>query len=559
MIDSMFHPLDEIRLVGHTWHGLAEGGASSPTVRMTQDGPPFALPFPAPTLTFSGGTHLLKAPGIGPVPLSPEVLEAERAEGRAWQNYGLISGEDLIWNGKALLGWVYIDVAGDRWLIRPYGPNSIRTGTVVEGTPATLQFRVTRFGIVNEPADTPVEIETTLTDIGQAALPGWVLPANSTLRLFINSISSTGDRVVVAVQSIGPIQHSWYPLGYWMLTVTGDGPHFTLSVEVLKTRAEVMPALVTGGSTPPERMFAYEELEEAVPDSSRRKFTIVGSKWTVPIGIQRGLPLGSGQHDMGIVGRIVSMVFDADDVLRVITADLVSVCDYDFPDYTIISTGARYSSGPSDRDTTTSRTCTSTTTLELVVRVDGAERSRTKYTATQSSTWSTHSYYVQAGLGTESTEQASSNRAHRLQAEGDETHEGSMSRTHTRAPDRPYLGESSWLPRRAAFIEDGSRIQAQVRWVQDTDPSDNWPWYELTLGVLRSGNHLACVGTALSIAQTDEHPSSTRNYTPAVVSPRSVWLGDGRTDLYGRLAAYEPYRDEIATGSRDEFRLPCWI
>ena len=33
MIETMLHPLDEIRAAGHTWHGLAEGGAFSPTVQ----------------------------------------------------------------------------------------------------------------------------------------------------------------------------------------------------------------------------------------------------------------------------------------------------------------------------------------------------------------------------------------------------------------------------------------------------------------------------------------------------------------------------------------------
>lgn len=561
MIDSMLHPLDEIKLVGHTWHGLAEGGAYSPTVRMAQGAPAFALPFSAPPDTFRVGstTHLQKKPGIGPVPLSPEVLSAERAQGRAWQNYGLLSGIDLIWNGHVLNGWPYVDAAGDRWLIRPYGPNSIRTGTVVAGSPATLQFRVTRFGIVGEPVDTPVEIETILADIGQDSLPDWEPPSGSALGLFINSISSSGDRVVVAIYSTAEDLNWWYPLGYWLLTVTGDGPHFTVVAEVLKRRTEVFPAFTSSGSAVTEYAFAYDELEttETYPPGSgttRRKYTIVGSKWT-PATLSNHLPLGSGVHSCQYTGRIVNMVFDADDVLRTITADVTSSCDYSFPDYTIVSTGARYSTGPSDRDTTTSRTCSSTSTLELVLRVDGLERNRTTYTRTQSSTWGSHSYYLPDGVSTRGTSHAERSTGHHLQAEGDVDQVGGVSASATATEGQPQIGESGWTPRGASFIQMSEQIQVQAHWGIDTAAGGSWPWDELTLRAYRHGNHLVASATELSI----ESPSSTRRYTPAVVSPRSVWLGNGVPNLYARSATYEPYRDEIATGVGDELRSPCWI
>ncbi|MCY1283227.1 hypothetical protein D9M70_321000 [compost metagenome] len=572
MIETHFHPLDEIQAFAHTWHGLAEGGPISPTVMV--GGVRWPLPFEAPHVGFGlnidagADTHLLQVPDIGPVPLSPEELAAEAAQGRVWQNYALLSGGELQLFGRKLGGWVCIDPAGARWLVRPSGFNSLHGGQVVPGEVANFQLRVVPFGYLDEPAATPVELEVALADVGQAGIPGWTPAGDSLFPLGLNSISSDGRRVVVHIRNQFNFEgtRELFPVGYLLLTLSGTGPHFTLSMEVLRTRAQCFPVFVSEGTACPTKWvkFVTEDQEVEQPPGSgftETKTKHTGVTYEEPVAPTDfyNRPVGSGTHTHRYEGRVATVVFDDTDTLRTFTVDLESTCTYSLPSYSFESSGYIWSNihsyTPHDLDTKLNRTYSGSSAVNWILRLDGVEMERVTYSLEQSGNELIHLYYVPGPGGGEfveaqQTRTASFGTDQRLELRGLAPLEGSV------ASGEPGSGMFGTYPQRQARFGPGSGEEPDLfrcRYTLTVHPSLGWP--SVGLRALRHSNQIAAVEVALF----DQPAGLGEVYTARLVAAGATWEGDGVPDAFRRESTYEPKQQLIATTANEELRSPCWI
>ncbi len=545
MIETGFHPLDEIRQFGFTWHGLAEGGAHSP--KITIDGVTRALPFNAPTVPFAGDidsggdTHLLQVPDIGPVPFTPEELAAEAAEGRVWQNYALISGGNLDLFGKSLGGWVCIDPAGKRWLVRTSGFSSFMGGEVTPGESATFHFSVVPFGYLNEPAAAAVEFETVLADVGQADIPIYVPPINSLFQLGINSISSDGRRVIVYIRNRWNFQGTRraFPIGYLLLTLSGDGPDFVPTMEVLYTRADCFPLLVTEGTVAEAKGWDFEAESDTVekPPGSGNMVTrtwYTGLKYVAAGAGIANVNLGAGDGAQAYKGRIITVVFDEFDVIRTFYLDASSSNASSFPEFSFSSSGYLYSDGTGDLTYEMHRSTSAFTTVDWIVRKDDLEVERVTWSATQS--------------GTEGTGGNTLTSIQRLEIRGLDPMENTVSFP-SGAPfgDKPFAGpllisSSGPIP----HLFDG-------RWIWTLNDEIGWP--EVVFGVERHSNQVVAITAVLR----DLDESRFANYTTRVVATGATWDGEGEDEAFTRVSTYEPKRKLITTDASGELDAPCWI
>ncbi|CDF82656.1 hypothetical protein PKB_1291 [Pseudomonas knackmussii B13] len=240
--------LGEVRWWGHSIHGLAMVGSSSPVYKAS--GLQFALPAEiAGSLVDAtvgipnedqGNVHLVKVPGIAELDIAEEEVAAELQEGRVWQNYALLSGPKQALAGQALKGWVCIDPANKRWLVKPTGTPSLRYGSIAAGGSLSLSFDITPFGYVGDPVAAPVSIGGILGALGQENPPDLVAPNGSMLVMRISSIASHGRSVVIALMPNRtlPADIRDLPYGFLQLDLVGNGPNFTVALSVLHTRIE---------------------------------------------------------------------------------------------------------------------------------------------------------------------------------------------------------------------------------------------------------------------------------------------------------------------------------
>ncbi|BAU76125.1 hypothetical protein [Metapseudomonas furukawaii] len=553
MIESHFHPLDEIETFGFTWHGLAEGGSYNP--KITINGVKRTLPFSAPSTPLGGDidslgdTHLLQAPGIGAVPLTEEQLAAELAEGRAWQNYALISGGSLHLFGQALGGWVCIDPAGKRWLVRTYGATSFTGGEVTPGEAATFNFRVLPFGYLDDAPSAPVEFSGTLEDIGQAAIPTYEPPVNSLFQLGINSISSDGRRVIVYIRNRWNFTgtRSAFPIGYLLLTLEGNGPTFTPVLEVLYTRADCFPKWEEEGPRSELKGWVFEaesDVIELPPGSGN----MVTRTWYTGLNY---VGAGEGREDVSIgspdvverwAGRIVTVVFDELDEIRTFTLSAESSCTGSFPEFTFTSSGYLYSdSTPSTLVWEMSRPTNSYTTVDWVIRLDGVEVERVTWSAAQSGT-------ERRGSDVAAEDHWTLTTTARLEIRGAQTLEHTVD----------YPGGSQFGPRAFSgpLLTSASRPDSHLyngRWIWRLDSLTGWE--DAVFSVQRHCNQVVAVGVSLR----NESAQVFEAYTTRVLATGASWDGEGQNEIYTRVSTYEPKKKIIVTDASGAFDGPCWI
>lgn len=348
MEDFLDHPLDEISAFGCTVHGLV---VSQRRVGQTW----WPLPsgyfdslrvIPERHVEDFGDTHLLRVPGQPELDWPAEVLEAEAAAGRVWQNYALLSGMGPGLFGRALKGWVYIDDQGLRWLIRPADFYPSPWGdSLLQGGAANLAFTVRPFGELGVETAEPWMVSTTLADIGQANPPGigsfaGTPQGGTTLYMRVASISSTGRQMIIGLYpSITYINDRRdLPYGFLLLSVTGSGQSIAVTLEVLRTRAQTLGAFSSndGGSIVPtvlEPSFDVTvtdlQLDGAGQVIHAEADIIVSGYSLIPAGSR---PPGSGTHELivnlgnasserQVNGRIVALLFDDMDGMVEFTAE----------------------------------------------------------------------------------------------------------------------------------------------------------------------------------------------------------------------------------------------
>lgn len=350
MIDS---PLDggEVVRFGNTLHGLMNattqrveiGGVERPLPAAYQAWRDFSGSAGIQGADF-GDTHLVRVPGVAPLGMSPEELAAELAAGRAWQNYALLSGPHQMVFGHPLSGWIYIDEAGGRWLVRQSGgPSIINYGQVGVAQSLGITLSITPFGDIGAEPVSPIHVQASLADIGQANPPGVTAERGDVLHLRVTSISSHGRRAIIALYPlrIAGTQMIDYdprdlPYGWLSLELSGSGQAIAATLAVLRTRTQALGQRIR--STPVSQpLKAALTLTGGCSISGDR---VVGS-WSasaelVPHGA--GLPSLIGtdtgyfyNHQLEnrdeLDHRIVCLVFDdADDVREIsVTATAVTL------------------------------------------------------------------------------------------------------------------------------------------------------------------------------------------------------------------------------------------
>lgn len=350
MIDS---PLDggEVVRFGNTLHGLMNAttqrveisGVERPLPAVYQAWRDFSGSAGIQGADF-GDTHLVRVPGVAPLGMSPEELAAELAAGRAWQNYALLSGPHQMVFGHPLSGWIYIDEAGGRWLVRQSGgPSIINYGQVGVAQSLGITLSITPFGDIGAEPVSPIHVQASLADIGQANPPGVTAERGDVLHLRVTSISSHGRRAIIALYPlrIAGTQMIDYdprdlPYGWLSLELSGSGQAIAATLAVLRTRTQALGQRIR--STPVSQpLKAALTLTGGCSISGDR---VVGS-WSasaelVPHGA--GLPSLIGtdtgyfyNHQLEnrdeLDHRIVCLVFDdADDVREIsVTATAVTL------------------------------------------------------------------------------------------------------------------------------------------------------------------------------------------------------------------------------------------
>lgn len=336
MIETQFHPLDEIKLFGHTVHGLIRGTVSLKTYEV--DG--VLHPLPAGYDLGFGGTpgvlQIVRHPGAPAVELEPEVNAVEREAGRVWQNFALLQRSGSIF-GQTPGGWIYIDADGARWLIRPV---SLPLATV--GSGLAIDFTIRPFGYLDEPAVEPREVEAGLAGIGQS-----ITSPSSQRFLSLHTVNSSGSHAVLmmSMPTLG------VPMGFLSVSVSGAGDEIALELSVLRTEAETLGEwsnTLTSNSAPTT---SWRLAAEPVPlITGDYEFPPSGATITfTPTGVvaRPGGELGGAEatvmtahHEAGRTGRLMALIYDNADELVPLTYDTEYVLDTDYPDFDVEVSGS---------------------------------------------------------------------------------------------------------------------------------------------------------------------------------------------------------------------------
>lgn len=407
MITDHLHPLDDVTLFGHCIHGLVSGSINEAFVEV--DGVQFPIP-PTPTYRHGTGTlQIVRHPAAGPVALSPEVLAAERAQGRVWQNFALVKGffgTGVIY-GQQVDGWIFIDSLGQRWLAQ-----ITSQPLAVVGSPYSLTVSMKPFGYLDGAPDgmEPVDLTLTCADILQEG--------SATRRLLPGMANSLGTQRLLQMVPTSPANA--LPSGYLQINLTDvEGvPSGTLTV--LRSQAQMRGDWDTNatGITGASQLFTAHNLLVAAEISPPiDRFPPGGGSATVTVtGIDEVSdnlsPLdqyrkGSPSLSCGRTGRILCLAFDDSDELVPITFDTRYVYDASYPDWAGSASGTLTSSGDDQNlnyqawtvavapAVTASRTVSEAVESTIIIRRAGVEvcrvENRRSFSATLTATLAAYS------------------------------------------------------------------------------------------------------------------------------------------------------------------------
>lgn len=248
---------------GCPWHGLVQAGSLT-----LPNGASMAYPQPAaPVAVISGSpvsmpdtlgsTYRVAVPGLPDVSRTPDELAADAVAGREWRNEALLSGGRFQLYGKQLDGWIYIDTAGDRWLVTCSTFNESALYPFNAAFNATLVL--SRFGDFGAAAET-YSYPISLSDWQQTGAvffseSGGSPSTVTSGRLTVDAIKSDGSAAVVMVHlrrvlapSVDPMVR--WPLGFLEINLSGPGSSATAAITVIRSRAQTLQ-LVRSFDAPP--------------------------------------------------------------------------------------------------------------------------------------------------------------------------------------------------------------------------------------------------------------------------------------------------------------------
>lgn len=333
MISTGPHLLDEVERFGFTEHGLMIGSSLSFDYRVVDGVARLAINPPSASFDWeiaevASDTHLLKKPGQPEVDMAPELLAAERAAGRLWQNYALLSSQYLKLHGHNLSGWVCIGADGQPWLIRPSewlnAPIFFRFDQ-----PFSLTLQATPYGQIGAEPVAPVEFELSLP-VGGLGLPAnWAsidpVAGSSSAGLLttrIDSISSSGRQVLVSICPAGGSRAAFLtaPAAIWKITLTGSGPAFVATLEVERTFDQVRGTVVneSSGLAHPTNPLPVLVCTHAATGSEYTEGGLTYQNATLSFdSVTSWRDSAPYTRRQGVTGRLLAMVFDdADNVVE---------------------------------------------------------------------------------------------------------------------------------------------------------------------------------------------------------------------------------------------------
>jgi hypothetical protein len=376
MINDAMHPCDEITRFGFTAHGLAVNTQSTGSLLL--DGVSFPLPF---TWPFNAGdftepydTHLLKVPGIPELALSPEEVAAEKAEGRTWQNYALLSEDRMVLFGQILDGWVCVDGTGERWLIK--GDPAVNLSTFDLTAPLTLNLSAARFGHLGDAPEAPTPIPVTLASTGQSntyQAPPSASTNTNLLMLAIGSVSSDGRKAVLEIRGLyspalsSTIRANTAPSGFLLLELAGDGPGFVPTLTVLRTREQVLGTYVEQRSGPKRCDIDMTWSSVSTPRAGGADVIATPTGVTCTENASAtGRPfLGSGWVGEERTGRVAALIFDDANNLVEFSYDATRRCDFTFPAFNAASASGDVRGWIADNSNVATTGVTTTASVEI--------------------------------------------------------------------------------------------------------------------------------------------------------------------------------------------------
>lgn len=325
MISRQFHPADEVTLIGDTQHGLAAPGAE--WLRIGGALFPYLPPREAEgwlNPNMQGDTHLLRVPGVAPVPLTAEQLAAEAAQGRVWQDYTLIAGQGLCAHGSVLDGAVYVDPTGVPWLVR--GVREL--GEVSHGEPWRRTITLTPYGRIGDApvAGRSIALRLTADELGLPVQMPVQLTGPYGIKLRLQSISSDGSQIIYALRPGFGFARYGPPVAFWQLTLSGAGDDITAQMSVLRTleqtvgeRTETQSGTLT--EYPTLELEATHEVEgppEPMPPGSTlaqwARLTVTGITCAQTPRLR----------STGVTGQLLAVLHDDADTLVEISMDVVN-------------------------------------------------------------------------------------------------------------------------------------------------------------------------------------------------------------------------------------------
>ena len=246
------HPQSRVALLGCPIHGLVKGGQITLANSTTR-----AYPQPAGSFDMAGATWSVERPGVPAVTLTPEQAAEASTNGWQWRNRAMLSGAQRQLYAQVLGGWLYIDPAGDRWVVT----NTIESQSTDFVSPISATVTLTRFGDFGLPAESHT-YPVTLASLGQAPSqpdplqmydPFYSLVEIASAGLDVYALSPAGDRAAIMINTtadnlpsiLGRDLHYRYALGWLELSIAGPGASASVSLGVLRTRAQTLQVSAT--------------------------------------------------------------------------------------------------------------------------------------------------------------------------------------------------------------------------------------------------------------------------------------------------------------------------
>lgn len=292
---------------GGPWHGLVQGGAlplsggasipypQPPGAAYTQSGSTIFL-----TGTY-GSTFRLRVPGVPAVVRSAEELAQDEMSGRQWRSEAILSGSRFQLHGKPMDGWIYIDPAGARWLVRCPQFNSQTLRSL--NSPLNITVTLTRFGDLG---CVPEVYSQTVT------LPLDAVGYSGSVILPIDAIKSDGSAVIISCQGRS---NDHFTCGFIELAISGLGAEAVLAASVVRNWSQVNVI-----DSPPSPALLW--VDASNPSA--------GWMETEPANVLRSSRELVGEFSREL-RRIIALWYDENDQLKDVVAKFVGAYTHNAP------------------------------------------------------------------------------------------------------------------------------------------------------------------------------------------------------------------------------------